>query len=811
MKVNRILFIFFFAVCCSARAQDAGYLLKGRVRESADRPIGNASILLQKQGNASYHKETVSDTAGYFSVIADGGAGVYVINVTAIGYRPFTLDSLSLPSPGNQETKLAVLLSQEASSLAAVVVTSRRLVVSQKIDMQVVTVPPDLRTEIPNVLELLKIVPGVSVSENEDKVAMSGKEKVDIMINGKITRMDIKDVLKLLKAIPSSSLQGLEVISNPSARYDVSGNTGILNIRIRKNASGLTGNYTANLSQAIHPGGSTSLSLDYGAKKFNVNGYAGYNFGKYRTTIDENRTVVQPGYSQYFTTGSRNDEQWQDPDLRLTADYTVSPKSTLGAIVEIEKGINKIFYDATNSIASTPGGKPDTSYGSHSVTPYTRHWDSYNLNYEFADTMGRDLNINFDYSYYSNDKTNTIQNFLTYPDNGSEIDGNTYHNLAHMNIYTLKVDYVKSYGNNGKVEFGYKYSDAENRNNLRTLDFSGSSPLLDSAQTNDYDYREYIHSGYINYGVKAGKWGFQAGARYEHSQIKGVFANIAGSHVNKPDSAYANLLPSVFITFAPNDDHSFRLSGTQRIKRPDYEDLEPFSYQLDQFSYTSGNPYLIPQKNTNVELNYAYKGSLDVTAGYVYTQHFFNSLIHQEGDIRYYTIENTGVRKEFTFTASYPVQVTKWWVSRNKVTAAYNYFNGALFQGYLVKDGWGGQVSSSQRFKLSKDYLFILSTWYNFGNTNLIYKTAGYGNVTVAVSRKLFGDRGSLRVGFSDIFKTQQERTTVNFDGLKYVDLKKWESRSVFLEFTCKIGRSPARTVRDRETGNSDEKDRSKH
>ncbi len=810
MKRIYILFLPALLSWFAGLAQRDAYIVTGKVTDSLQKGVANASIILLKQSDSGFIKKALSDSNGMFSLSSAGIGGTFILQVTSVGFDPFRQEQILLPAAGAATSFIAVKLSAKAAVLSEVIVRSRKAMVEQKIDMTVLTVPEGLRTEIPNVLELLKIAPGVTVSDNEDQLSMNGKENVDVMINGRLSRMSLRDLLKFLKSIPSSSLLGLEVINNPSSKYEMKGNTGILNIRLKKNAPGMTGNFSSYLHQAIHPGGSNSLILDFGGQKLNLNTYLAYDFGKYRTTLNEDRIVPTNNANQYFHEDYKNEEKWQDPTLRFTADYTVSPRSTFGAIVELEESVNRINYESVNSLLLGPKGQLDSTYASNSRTPYTRHWDNYNLNYQYADTVGSSLNIDLDYSYYDNHKTSVVSNQLVYPVGEDTLSGNDFYTKARMNIYSLRADYTKSFAGRAKIEAGLKFSETNNIDHLTTMAFVGEKSTLDSSQTNGYNYKEYVSAAYLNYGESIGKWGFQGGLRFENTNLKGVFTSIGGPALTKPDSSYSNLLPSFFVTYAPNDNNNFRISAARRIKRPDYEDLEPFTYQTDLFSYTTGNPGLVPQKNTNVELTYAYKNKLNLTAGYVYTTNYFNPLIHEVGDVQYSTTENTGIKKSFSFEAYYPIQVTKWWVSRNKVSVNYNYFNGALLQGYLITDGWGGMINSSQRFNLGKTVLLQLSTWYNMANRDLYYHTEGYGNVSAGISKKIISGRGGLRVGVSDVFHTQQERTEVNFDQLRYTGLRKWESRSVFLEFTYKFGKELSKSVREREKGDADEKDRQK-
>lgn len=785
------------------RAQSNG-TITGRVADTLDAPMPGAVVSLTDT-SGKVIRNTLTTESGFFSFtgLSDG---LYRLRVTSVGY--FDTDGLAAEVRNGSTGTLAIRMRRDAKSLEAVKITSRRPVVQQKTDMTVLNVNEALRKEAPNALEILKLAPGVIVSDNDDEVTLSGKNKVLIMLNGKEVRLTGRDLLKLLKSMPASSVAQLQVITNPSSKYETTGNTGILNIRTTRIQPGLVGNLSLSSSQGKNNMGDYSVNLSSGIGRLSTTAYLAYHHGRYETLSEEDRVVrSNPAITELYKESS-DVQTWSDPVLRIQADYFLNSRHTFGALLEREKSTNTQNY--SNLTFVNPRSGYDSVFYTDNFYPNTRTWVTYNLNYRFADSVGNEFNLDFDNSEFLKEDDRRLTNGLLSERQPFKALPESYLDIfTDLRIQTIKGDYTHNFSKGEyRLEAGVKASFVNTKNNFLASRQHGTTIQPDSNLTNNFDYNERIQAVYTNLSKNWKKWGVQAGVRVERSDIQGRSLDMKGNRIDKPDSVYVNVLPSAFLTFQPTDKHSFRLSMTQQIRRPDYGALRPFNYQLDLFSYYVGNPYLQVQKNTNTELSYTYKNKTTFTAAYNHTENYFNSVNYQVGAILYETVDNAGVAKDLTFALNQPVKLAKWWTTNNKGTLFYNSFKGKILDGVLDAGQWGFSLYSSHRFVVPGNYIVQLTGRYNSSSRLLIYEIGDNASVGLSVGKRLFKDKSILRIGFQDIFLMQRRDVTVKFNSLDYIQRNTWESRRAFIEFSYKFGTSKTARTRNRETGNSEERGR---
>lgn len=746
--------------------------ISGTVTDEKNQPLTGVTLRLCKNQDSVVLQTTRTNTAGYFTMPQQANTW---LDIQFTGYQP-----RQIANPAGNLGR--IILTPQTNLLGGVTVTVRLPFVQQGTDRTVISVNSQVLKLAENALELIKLAPGLTVSDNEDAIALSGKEAVQILINDKPVRLSSRDLVKLLKSMPAASLSQLEVMSNPSAKYDVTGNTALLNIKTRQNViRGLTGNLDASASQATNNMGDVSGLFNYGTPKLAVSTYLAWHYGTYQTRYNK-ETVLN---NNLLTQQNTSLDKWRDPVVRLTAEYHLNNRQTIGALAEREVSTNKGSYETASQIA-----RQQTN--TFAYNPNKRYWTTFNLNYRYADTTGNELTVDVDRAGYTKQDTSSINT-----DTQSPLH---YITRTVITITTAKADYTHQWKHNWKLEGGIKLS-AVNTDNRFT---QNSTPGNDH-----FTYREKVNSAYANLAKNYRKWGWQIGVRVEQTHVKGTGTDAGGSHYQQPDSAYTNWLPAIYISWRPASGQHLRLSFNQRIKRPDYTDLQPFTYQTDPYHYQTGNPLLQAQKNTSAELSYTYKEKLTLTAAYTYTGNYFNPVLYRKGDITYQTTQNAGTMHNWNVNLNYPVSITKWWTMVNKASCFYNHFRGQLWGGMLNDGQWSYTASASQRFTLPAKLQLQLSARYASPATTLIYRQGSNANVSLGISRKLFNNQGSVGISVSDIFRTQRNITTVNFENLQYTSNSTWESRRISLRFNWRFGNTKVQQTQDRETGNSDEKGRS--
>lgn len=730
--------------------------ITGTVNGEKKQPLSSAVIRLYQA--AKPIKILLTDNQGRFT--ANGTADYMIISY--IGYLADTLRN-----PG---TDMIIQLRPDANTLREVNVIARQPIIRQETDRTVISVNAQVKNLASNGLDILNLAPGITVSDNEDRIMMSGKAEVQVMINDKVVKMTGRDLAKMLKAMPAGNIKQVEFLSNPPAKYEVNGNTGIINIKTNGLNKGLSGNINYSTSQSNHNWTDLSCLLNYGEGKLAISGYGAWHSGGYLT---ENMKMRQL-YPNVINQQTTSLDKWSDPVFRITADYAASRTSTFRGVIESEFSKNTGSYH-------TYSQQGTNSYQTISRNPSARHWNTYNLNYRYSDTLGTEFNLDLDRADFYKDGSIALMTTGQPQLN--------YQATTGIKITTFKADYTHSWKNKFKIESGLKIANVQTDN---------------TQDENLFHYHENIRALYTSLTQSKGNWGWQLGLRAVQTAAKGETNSII-----KPDTSYFNLLPSAYFTYAPSARHHFRLSLSRRIKRPNYSDLQPFSYVLDPLNQQTGNPNLHVQRNDQAELTYTFNDRVSLISTFRHATDYFNTVYLQSGNILIEMPGNAGTFNTLNFDLNYPVKINKWWNMLNKLNIGNDHFSGELLQGKLNQGKWRYQVSSSQRITLFSKYQLQWSGRYTSASQNLIYKQQSSANASASIGRKLFNDQASIRIGISDIFKTQRQYTSVNFGSLQYTDFGTFESRRVSLNFNWRFGNTKIRQTEERRRGDADEKGRS--
>lgn len=741
----------FFALSASAQ-------LSGKVTDEKGLPLPGTVVRIYTKSKLG--RTLLTDTTGCF---AANIPAMDQLLITAIGFRPDTIATA-------QRALGTIRLKAMENQLNEVRIQARQPMIIQQTDRSVISVNDAIKKLTANGLEILGLAPGITIGDNEDAILMSGKSELQVMINDKLVKMTPRDLAKMLKAMPAGSIRQVEFLSSPPAKYEVNGNTGIINIRTNGVAKGINGNLDLSTSHGANNWLDLSGLMNYGTGKLAISGYAAWHRGGYLTKNNRLRQLSS-GPLELQTSSL---DKWSDPVWHIAIDYALNAKSTFGGIIEREASSNSTSYD-------TYARQGTNSYLTTSKNPNTRHWNTYNLNYRYADTLGTELTVDLDRADFSKNSQITLLT-TAQPSIG-------YLTLTAISISTLKADYSHSYKNKFKMEAGLKIADVQTDNRQ---------------DDNRFHYTEQIRAGYGSLSRSNARWGWQLGLRLEQTRAKGETTGAIS-----PDTSYLNLLPSAYLTYRPAEKHHLRLALSRRIQRPDYGDLQPFVYVQDPLNLQTGNTALKVQHNDQAELTYTFNDRITLIGAYSRADDYFATVYRQSGNVLIQLPANTGSMQTFNFDMNHPIRISKWWNMLNKVNIGNDHFSGELFQGSLEQHRWRYQVSTSQRFTLAGKNQLQLSGRYTSASQNLIYAQKNSANVSASISRRLFREQASLRLGISDIFQTQRNFTDVDFGSLVYADRTTSESRRVSASFSWKFGNTKVRQTQDRDRGDAEEKGRS--
>lgn len=787
------------------------HTVSGQVKTAAGQPLEFATILLIKAADSTaLVKGAISDNAGTYT-LENIAPGRYRVGAQQVGYAktysaPFTVEA------GQSSVSVPVLsMVEEAKKLSEVKVVAKKPFIEQQVDRTVVNVENSIVASGNTALEVLEKAPGVTIDRQNDQIQLKGKTGVIVMIDGKQTYLSVQEVSNLLKNTPSDNIEKIEIITNPGSKYDAAGNSGIINIKMKRDKNFGT-NGTAVLGAGIGRFEKTNASLNLNHREGKLSAFGSINgfYGRRFQENELNRVIPLQGRTSYIDQVSYRVNYSRNVNLRAGFDYNLSKKSTIGAVLTgftnlwaQPNGINTSYIqDENRQVTLVPT----------TVVRTRNQWNNLtgNINYKYDfNGKGRELTADADYSRFSADNLNDMTTtFLSA--SGQEVQpSQRFRNPmdSRIDIRAAKVDYVQP-TKTGKFEAGAKSSYVFTDNDLKFFDVVDGRDVVNVGQTNLFRYTENINAVYTNYATKLNKkTNLQAGLRVEQTFSEGNSVTLNRVVTRN----YVNLFPTLHLSQKLDTNNVLNFSYSRRIDRPSYQDLNPFRYYLDKYTYKEGNPYLRPQLTHALEVTHVFKGAFSTALGYSRT----NDVILQEvpgqnpeDSTTFVMTQNLKLQQNVNLTLSFPVPVRKWWTMQNNISMIYSNLNADYRGGKLDIRFFTYNVYTSNNFTLGKGLTAELAAWYNAPSVYGVYRSQPQGAFSLGVQKRVMEGKGTLRVNVNDPFWLNQFRGSTNYQDINFKIRSRWESRVVRATFTYRFGNQNVKAARQRQSATSAEQNR---
>lgn len=804
------LFLFLFGVNQAqtvVRPQASVAHVRGNVTDQNGQGASLAVLKLLTASDSTFISGYIADENGLFA-IPISAPGTYIIRVSYVGRNDVTSPTFSV-SNGDSIKLASIQFVDNSTMLNTVVVKARQQYVDQQVDKTVINVQADVTAAGKNAFEVLQQAPGVVIDPN-DNIQMAGKQGVNVYIDGRAVNLSPTDLANLLKSTPGANLEKVELITNPSSRYDAQGQAGVINIRFKKNKSlGMNGTVTAGYAQSQHSRQNGAIDLNYRFSKVNVYGNAGWNGGYQHTKLNVTRIVRQGNITQQFDQNGFDDDRWSRYMIKTGADYYINTKSTLGLLVL--GSVNRLNFGTTSTTRiGDLAGRLDSMAVNNTINP--SHADRLNtvLNYRFADTLGTEFILTADYTNFFNDGVTTLNSdFFNAQRQPIGSRGNQFNATTNIHVFSLKGDLTKEWKKvNTKLEAGFKTNFARTDNDFQAFMREDNQFFSDSGRTNTFKYVENVHALYANLTKKINKWTVQGGLRGEYAQVQGISMDLARRTRSTPDTSYLNIFPTAFIQYQASDNNQFNVNYSRRIQRPNYQDLNPFVYQSDPFTVDKGNPYLRPQYTHNLEFAYTYRWAHTIRLGYSHTNDYYTDVTHQNGTVTTRTIENVGQADLLNLSLSSPFKVTKWWNGYAQIAGTWNLFRTVLPEGSANVTAMSMNAYMQHNINLPKEMTLQVSGWYSSPRREAVFYNRGLGGLNLGLQRKVMKQNGTLQLGIDDILNTMRWAQRVDFGNVQFESNRKWESRRFKIQFTYRFGNQQIK--KGREWATDDNKNRIK-
>jgi len=787
--------------------------ISGRVLNGEGQGAEFATVALMK--DSVLIKTVLTNADGGFSFDATP-YGQYYIKVSMIGAPIFTSSQFTVDTENTPYKIPEIKLTTDAKMLAEVNVSGRKSFVERKIDRTVVNVDALTSNAGTNALDVLEKSPGISVDQNGN-ISLKGKSGVNIFIDDKPTYLSGSDLENYLKSLPSSTLDQIEIMTNPPARYDAAGNGGVINIKTKKSKiGGFNGGLNLSANQGELFRSNNSFNFNYRKNKINVFGNLSYNLNNSFTDLDLNRTYKdgEGNIQSYFRQSSYFKRHGNTLNLKTGLDYYASENTTWGVVIN---GMNRISKQVNNNTSnlSNPMMVLDSVIRAENIDQIKYQNLGANLNYRHKfDRSGREIIVDADYLRYRNKTNQNYYNYSYFADMQPKYQDILRGWLpSDIDIYTLKADYVHPLANGWKMDAGIKAAYTETDNLADYSSIANNLERIDYEKSNHFLYRENINAAYLNFVHEGKKLSIQAGLRYENTISDG---HQLGNLV-KPDSSfrrtYNNLFPTVYLSYKLDtaSNNQLGLNYGRRVDRPYYQDLNPFFSPLDKFTYYVGNPFLKPSFTQSVELSHIFHNKLTTSFAYSWVKDDVNETIEivegtyysRPANVGKTTVANVSLNAEFDFTK---------WLKLN----AYLEFSRIVsktdfYTGFLITKGNFFRTTPNLQIKISETWNAELNMRYQSKLSTVQFVIGAYEEFGAALQKKI-SPKSTLKLSATDIFRGRVINGIIN--NLASTDANwqnKNDSRALFVSYSYRFGKAFSSPAKHESSGADAEKNRVKN
>lgn len=772
--------------------------------------VEGATISLLKAADTSVLKLAVAGNNGHFE-LDNLVSGSYFLEVSAVGYTSFRSTLIQLDSLSPLHDAGTINLEKSNDQLQGVTVTANRRMIEIKPDKTVVNVDAGISNAGATALEVLEKSPGITV-DRDGNISLKGRQGVLVMIDGKPSYLTGADLVNLLTNMTANQLDQIEIMTNPPAKYDAAGNSGIINIKTKKNKQrGWNGSLNVSIGQGVYNRTNNSLNLNYRNEKLNLFLNYSQNVNKNFNDLYIRRSYFNGGGQQptgFFDQPTDLRMNGQNNTLKVGLDYTLTKNTTLGITGsgfisprKFKSLSTGYLMDADRVIDSTV----------RTFSNNSNKWTNGTVNLNMRHTINKntELSADLDYVYYDMANHQLFNNTIKLADASIASEGQLKGELpATISIYAAKTDYSTLLKGDWKLEAGLKTSFVKTNNEANYFNASSNAWIPDYAKTNHFLYEENINAAYLNTNKKIGKWSIQGGLRFEQTSYKGEQLGNPEKNDSSFRRQYASLFPSLYITRELDSNHSFTVSTGRRIDRPAYQQLNPFLFFINEYTFQVGNPYIQPQFTWNFQASHTYKGWLTSSLEYARTTQYFSQLFKTEGRVTILTEGNLATMQSLNLTITAQLNITKWWSSNITITGFRQTVAGFDSNKDFQSKTTSANGNINNQFKFKKGWSAELSGFYNGKANDAQFTIYGFGQVSAGIGKQVLKGKGTVRLNMRDIFYTQQIKGDIRYQHVRERFYQNRDTRVATLSFNWRFGKQLGEAKKRSNGGTNDEQRR---
>ncbi|HEY5824006.1 MAG TPA: outer membrane beta-barrel protein [Cyclobacteriaceae bacterium] len=784
-------------VICSV-AQPASGRIEGSVSNEKGEPIEYVTVLLQQPLDSVLIAGTTTNATGQY-IFESAAHGKYILTLRFIGYHKQSM-GIELQDGANSYVAPVIILKEDTQLLDEVVVREQKPLIEQQEDKLIFNVQNSVVAAGGNAAELLQRAPGVSIDQN-DQISLNGKTGVTILIDGKITYLPPAELATLLRNMSANNISTVEVISNPSARHDAAGTSGMINIKMKKSTlEGFNGSTTVGIGYGHYGKANGNSNLNYRTKKWAHFLNYGYVIDKRFYYADAERVSASNGEAINFKQEIHRVQKLPSHTWQAGSEWQWNPTNSIAISTTGSYNERSTYNNSFLQIGPALASEPDSTFTVDNDQHYQWHNISSSIGYKhiFA-RAGSELTIDFDHSRYGfrlNDNL-IIQQFEK-----EDIYKKEYNVLSDQpssfNIYAGRADYTHRLNEHVSFETGIKYSYVKTINDIRFANNINGQYEIDTIRSSDFNYAEQIAAGYVNVKTKLLGFDTQLGLRGEQTQYEG-FSIRANKSIERN---YFRVFPSISLNRNLSENYQVGLSYSYRIDRPSYKDLYPYVFYFDPFDSQFGNPTLLPQFTHNIQVSQTIAKDYVIKLGYsAITQYMAFAILLYDDQVSSYAIKkNFDTFQNYNLTVIAPIRVTRNWMMNCSFNLFYNYFNTQFLNEMYTSSCFSGIANVSQTLTFPWGVTGEITGVYNAPTVVGLFKTQALGSLNAGLQKQMFDKKATLRLSVSDIFQTNRVRNRVEYPGLDMNIYVRNETRVVRLNFTYTIGKATGKASPRRNT-----------
>jgi hypothetical protein len=791
----------FFSVCLLCAMPGFGQRISGIIADTEHKPVVNANVLVLRTADSSLVKGTITDKMGRFAVenIADGN---YLLAASYVGFSTH-YHHCNITEHTRTTTVPMIVLARESNELKKVEVAGKRPFIEQRIDRMIVNVSNSIVSSGSTALEILRKAPGVAVDMQNDLLSLRGKQGVIIQIDGKQTYLPAEQVVAMLRNMPGSNIDRIEVITNPSAQFDAAGDAGIIDIRLKKNKNvGTNGSLSIAAGAGRHDRERGSFQINHKTARLNLFGNYAVNRGGDYWNFDLQRVLTDGSDAYFINQVSPIHFKNRGHNAKAGIEYQLSPATAIGMMWtgfwvqrdEVGVGETVLKNDPLQSpYSSTLTDKTIRNRSSNQL-------GNLNIQHKLNNNRGQ-ISFDLNAGRFTRDFLNSLNSITSATAMPDLATGLVSIMPTGINIYTATADYNRTYQNGWALQAGWKSSVVRSTNDMKISQGENGHLEIDTALSSNFIYKERIHAAYVSLnGNIDPKTELQAGLRAEQT-VSDAHSLTQKKQVRRD---YLNFFPSIFITRKLKNENSFTISYSYRINRPNYQNLNPVRSYLDPYAYSRGNSFLKPEYTHSLELKHGYKNKIFTSLGAAYTHDlisFFIAPVTKEISER--TPDNIGKSALYNLTLTGPITVSKAWTMQWTAMGTYGDYRYTYLNTFFKTTQFSGRLDLTNSFDFGKGWTGELSGWVTTPSKEAQreYPWLASGDLGI---QKAIKSSWKIKFSLSDFTHTDWVNTktvTPNFYNKAKI---RFDSRVALLSITYNFGNQQIKN-KQRKTGSEEE------